>query len=344
MALALARMLAWTLLFSGWLVLGALGRMHLPLWAGGLMPLALWLGVAGWASHAGRAVPLSGRTLRTMILLLGLSTAGALAWAEFGGGGVAVCAAAVLWGLLLVSASRAARLLPSASASRGCHCALYAGALPMATPFPWREPMAWGAYCARWTMLPMMATLGAMAQWCGGDGGITPTQWVGLHLGAMLAAPLLAASMAVWSRPSMAPLPSPCNRWSTAPHRVPLPTAALAAGLVLMAWMPGLRGLMAMSICSSVAWGLAWNTPSRSGARRAEASEVAHRAPREAPSTPSLLATLTPALVVLALGQALADYGPPALEALQAALALIAIAGTLIAQCQASFATLERRF
>ena len=111
MKLAVARTFAWTLLLSGWLVLGSLGQLHLPLFAHGLFPVVLWLATAGVVFHLGQGVLVSGRAMRAVMAVLGLLVGACLLWATRGGGPLAVCSAAVGWGALLVAASRAVRLM-----------------------------------------------------------------------------------------------------------------------------------------------------------------------------------------------------------------------------------------
>ena len=231
----LARTLAWTLLIGCWLSLGALGQALMPLQAGGLVPIAIWLACSG--------------------LLLQF-------WRDPRWSGLLDCA-----------------LLPRDG-------------------IPWHRPSAWPAFCARCAMLPMMATLALMAQWCGGF-GLAPWQSVLLHLSAMVLPALLI------------------RRFGWAIRRAVWITSAMALGLALLYLLPGLRGLMALSLCQSAAWGVAWLEPASrtpAGADRAR---------------PHWSFALIPALAALALGFAIDDAGPAALEAVQAALGLTACAGFL---------------
>lgn len=108
--LQLARMASWALLVSAWLALGALGYRHLPLWAGGMLPLALWLAcMAGCMRLALTVLP---RLRMSMAIAVpGWVCAGALWWVQQGGGGLAVLVAAVAWAPLLVAASSTVRQL-----------------------------------------------------------------------------------------------------------------------------------------------------------------------------------------------------------------------------------------
>jgi hypothetical protein len=97
-----ARTAAWTLLFGGWLVLGALALHHGPAGALQFAPLALWLGTVALAQRALLRHPPGPWALRG-----GLLAAGAVAAA-----GVATSAwvpAALGWGVLLVLASTVVR-------------------------------------------------------------------------------------------------------------------------------------------------------------------------------------------------------------------------------------------
>jgi hypothetical protein len=358
MRLALARTCAWTLLLAGWLALGSAGQSHSPLWANGLLPVTAWLAVTGLAMRLGRDVPVSSRALRLALAGLGMVVTVAL-WAAASGDAAALGVAALAWGVLVVAASRAVRLLrprgvrppppvacaalgallawaafgepaavamllpaalslvlaallPRVGEARGCRTGLFDCALPLASDFSWRDPAAWGVHAARWTMLPMMATLAVMAPWCGGEAGLAPAQWVGLHLAAMLLPPCALRLAGVRT---------------VAPAWV---SAVMVAGLLLPWALPGLRGLMAMSLCHSVAWGLAWLA----------ALSVGRVARNERPRRGE---ALLPAAVALALGVALAQFGPAALETVHVALGLAAAAGAALVTWRASRWTLEKK-
>ncbi|WP_210760805.1 hypothetical protein, partial [Azohydromonas sediminis] len=63
-----ARTLAWTLLFGGWLALGALGVRHAPVATGALAPVALWLLAIGVAVRVSAAWSPSPRALRAVLV------------------------------------------------------------------------------------------------------------------------------------------------------------------------------------------------------------------------------------------------------------------------------------
>ncbi len=350
--LAVARALAWAMLFGGWLELGALGRWAMPLWVEGLGPVALWLASAGAALQLGRPLLLSGLRLRAIVVVTGLITAAGLHGAAHGGGAIAVCIASLAWGVLLVAASRAVRmmrpfaqrppspvlpaaagaavawalagdlagvptpamvssviiaclglsmLLPRGAAARGCRTGLFDCALSMGSGSLWRTTAGWALGGARWTMLPMMASLTLMTDWCAAGGNQRPSQIVGLHLAAMLLPPLLLHLFRT-------PLRSPS--WVALP---------MATGLVLFQGMPGAQGWMAVSICHAAAWGLAWST---------QLSRAA------GPCQPVLktgwMAVLAPAGVVYVLGAALADLGPQALGFVHLGLGSLSVIGALV--------------
>jgi hypothetical protein len=108
--LPLARMAAWALLVAAWLALGALGYRHVPLWAGGMLPLALWLACMAGCMRLSVTV-LRPQHLSSAIAVSGLVCAAGLCWAPQGGAGAGVLVAAVAWAVLLVAASHTVRQL-----------------------------------------------------------------------------------------------------------------------------------------------------------------------------------------------------------------------------------------
>ena len=73
--LTLARTLVWALMIGGWLSLEALGRQVLPLWLGGMVPIAIWLAGCGLMIHRARDLRLSGTAWRSTLWVSGLATA-----------------------------------------------------------------------------------------------------------------------------------------------------------------------------------------------------------------------------------------------------------------------------
>jgi len=232
---------------------------------------------------------------------IGPAIAGAaLAWAWVGDldalrGNTAPLAIDLLSAALLLAA-----LLPSRCGVKGaCRAGLFDCSLPLLAPAHWRHPAEWPLAAAALGMLPMMASLPVMADWCGA------LRWpaalgTALHLGAML-------------------VPAACLRVTVPPRR-----PAVAVGLVLAlggAALPaaGLSGLMAASLLHGVAWSLAWSAMLR---------RSAGAIPKGRAQAPAVAAALT-AAAVLALGLAIDRYGPGALVGVHALLAVFGALGCL---------------
>jgi hypothetical protein len=354
--LALARALAWALLFGGWLVLGEAGQRQLPLRAGGLLPLALWLAGIGsllWLLQ-GRRVTM-GR-LRAVLLTAGtvLACIGLMAerWAP-------VLLAAMAWSLLLVAASLTVQALRRTVPSRppapivpaavgallawslvtlpgpsawpdaaiaaaalvlallvphgaapvpACRGGLFDCSLPWPDPTRWRRMADWPKQAALLAMLPMMATLPAMAGWCRSDWDVSPASSTLCHLAAMLLPALLFRR--VWVRVGERTL------------GMAVAVLMLASGGALWGFA-GLGGLMIAALLQATAWSLAWAGPllspldAAAGGQRPSAAAASTR-------------MLAPALLVLALGTCTAELGPDALRAAQALLAVLALAGAAV--------------
>lgn len=366
--LATARTLAWALLFGGWIVLGALGRQHLPMWAAGQAPVALWLATLGAALVGSARRPPTLHALRGMLAAAGLVLAVALAATGRGGAGVALMGAAVAWGVLLVAVSLAVRslrlaqpalppapllpaaagaglawlvsgeiaglherldaialalvvaalavaLLPGARAAvrptTGCRAGLFDCSLALPSLSAWRRIGNWPLHAAALAMLPMMAALPAMADWCAAS-----QAWLGAatawHLAAMV---LPALALRAW-----------LQRVQRRRLNGVVAALLLAGGLALPGW-PGLSGLMLAAMLHALAWSLAWGAPmlSREVAPRAAAQPV------RVQSMATLGAALSMATAVLALGIAIDRFGPQALMAVHAALAVAGGAGLLLA-------------
>jgi hypothetical protein len=110
--LLLARLAAWTLLFAGWLGLGALALQHGPAGWAQFAPQALWLATVAVAQPLLARRPPGAAALRGLLLAAGLATAAAIGSAQW-------AAAALAWGLLLVAASNAVRRLRGAALASG---------------------------------------------------------------------------------------------------------------------------------------------------------------------------------------------------------------------------------
>jgi hypothetical protein len=360
--MALARTLAWALLLGGWLVLGALGRLVLPGWAGGQWAAALWLAAIGallaWWGQRPPAV----RGLRWRLLAAAGTAALALAAVDRGAGALGVALLAVAWAGLLVAASLCVRalrharpvraaaplwpalmgaalawaaagdalalradaglltaalllvavllvwLLPAhAALKRGCRSALFDCSLPLLAPWVWRDAAQWPLQAAALAMLPMMAMLPLMGEWCAGPGR-TPAAVALLHLAAMVL-PALA-------------LQAVLRRMGPRALRAAV-VALLAAGSAVVAMQPGVQGLMSASLLHAAAWGLAWAGPMLARDAGAAASPTPLPGPAAAPLVQAGLA----AAAVLALGAAADAMGPDALLAVHLALGGVAVAG-----------------
>lgn len=244
------------------------------------------------------------------------SAAGAaMAWAGYraGVGASAALVAGAALGLAL--------LVPADARSRVCRGGLLDCLLPALSACP-THATDWLRAALRWAMLPMMATLAAMGDWCSADLGLSAQVMVALHLTAML-------------------LPPMALRLCACQHRSPLWAAlALLAALLLLGWPPaklrGLPGLGAASLACAAAWGLAlqahrpgWpalaqpipadSSPTRTAPVEAAPTEIARLAP--------FALALAPALAVVALGLAIEHFGPPALGGALALVSAIALAG-----------------
>lgn len=260
MAAAGLNLLAWALWLGGWLGFGAWGLQHWPLAAGGLGALALWLMTIALLQALGP---------RRHITAVALALAAVAALAGVPAPGPAALASAAL-------------LAVAARAAGWRRCAL----LPLSRA-PGANPAGWPRWAAAAAMLPMMAGLPAMAQWCSAAGWPLPVM-LGLHV-------LLMVGPA-WAGPAR-------------PGAV---AAAMGAGAAALVVWPGLGGLMAASLLQALACGLAWRL----------APPVPVRSARRHP-----LALAVPAVAVALLGMALAAFGPPALMAVHAALGAVAAAG-----------------
>lgn len=323
--LLLARLAAWTLLFAGWLGLGALALQHGPACWAQFAPQALWLATVAVAQPLLARRPPGAAALRGLLLAAGLATAAAIGSAHW-------AAAALAWGLLLVAASNAVRWLRGAARASGAAIAsprgpALAGALFAALLAG--EPRAWVAAPALSAALPLGLALGlalllprTAPGWpgCGGalfDGALGHG---GLSRGPRLPAQRLAALAML---PMMAGLPTMAELCRAQPlPGLPGAQAAVALHLLAMlapAWwpgratqavapllvmgglavlvVPGSAGLMLGMGLQAMAWGCAWRdalAPPHAPSRHADGP------PEPAPGAP-----LLPAAAVLGLGAAL---------------------------------------
>ncbi|MCI1191969.1 hypothetical protein MOJ79_08965 [Calidifontimicrobium sp. SYSU G02091] len=358
-----ARTLAWTLLFGGWLALGALGLRHAPVATGALAPVALWLLAIGVAVRVSAAWSPSPRALR--VVLVGSAALAAACLAALAHGAPqALWPAAVAWGSLIVAASRVVRgwrrqpgprlappvvpaalgalvawLLAGDPAAVAAHPAAAAAALAVSgvtlavlVPSPHGEPRGRAPGC-RSGLFDCALAWPTLAQWR------VPAHW-----------PWLAAALAML--PMMASLPllaEGCARagWSpqavTGLHLLAMLAPAAVAALRARALVQSARAFVAgLLIAGGVA---ALTVPASDGTMvamllHAAAWGIAWSAAM-APATDrtrlpaahggACASALASAAVVLALGVAVAASGWAAWRALHAALGAIAALGVAAA-------------
>ena len=349
--LLLARLAAWTLLFAGWLGLGALALQHGPAGWAQFAPQALWLATVAVAQPLLARRPPGAAALRGLLLAAGLATAAAIGSAHW-------AAAALAWGLLLVAASNAVRRLRGAALASGAivespRGAALAGALLAALLAG--EPRAWVAAPALSAAVPLGLALllalllpntAAGRSGCGSalfdcalghggrPGGPGPA-WPRLAALAML--PMMAGLPAMAELCRAQPVPGlPGAQAAVALHLLAMlvpawwpwraaravPLLLLAGGLAVLA-VPGSTGLMLGMGLQAMAWGFAW--------RDSLAPRAVPGRPADALRAPVRAARLLPAIVVLGLGAglhaapwapAVAWSLPPLLLGLAALLAL----------------------
>lgn len=226
---------------------------------------ALLLALAGWASLTALASGVV-RSLRTrqvaaptppiLPATLGAAAA-ALALGDIGDlPGLAVrlmgFVAAVSLTLFLLQAPAGA-----AAPRQGCRAGLFDCSLPSWPAGAWRDVVQWPTLIAGLVMLPMMAALPLMAEWCRAE-SVQPQTMVLWHLSAMfIPALVLRRWIAGWS---VRVLASAC-------------AVLLAAGAVLALWAASPANLLGVSVAQGAAWGIAWCgqlwAPARRGQRGA---------------------------------------------------------------------------
>ena len=279
------------------LLLGALaaGSMLAIGRSGLALPLAAmaWGGLLVTASFTVRALRLS--CAGPSASPVGPAAAGAaLAWA-LAGDLAATPAMLAQWGLALAAAAcLLATLLPRATALRNaCRSGLFDCSAPLPGAARWRRAADWPQAAAAMGMLPMMASLPVMADWCGAQAGS--------------AASASAAHLAAMLLPALAMCRAPSLRWP-----------AQAIGLLLLLggaalWLPGASGLMGAALLQGLAWSVAWG-------ERLKAPRTSP-VPDAAPPVQWWAPWLSAAGFVVLLGAAIDHFGPSALAAVHAGLA-----------------------
>jgi hypothetical protein len=152
--------------------------------------------------------------------------------------------------LLLLLQSR----IESKPRAQGCRAGLFDCSLPAWPAGAWRDSLQWPTLLAGLAMLPMMAALPLMADWCRAQ-SVAPQAMVLLHLAAMFGpALLLRRAIARWSARTLSTV---CAALLVA-----------GAGCALSAAAP--FDLIGLAIAQGAAWGLAWGGQLWAPARRGE--------------------------------------------------------------------------
>jgi hypothetical protein len=356
--LTLARSAAWALLLSGWVGLGSFALVLAPDVVSAFALVALWLLTLGCAaSVATRDVP-SAWLHRLAVAGCAGITVLALMAAPRGGGLPALLLALLAWAALTALASGVVRSLrlaqpmaptpPIGAASLGALCAaaalsdlgdlqglamrlglvvalaaimlvglhpgggqrapgrrcragLFDCSLPAWPSGAWRDANQWPTLLGGLAMLPMMASLPLMVAWCRAE-AIAPQTIVVLHLAAMFGPALLLQRIVVhWSVRKLSAVCASC----------------LAAGAVWVLWAPAPSNLIGLALAHGAAWGLAWAGQLWAPDRRGRGGASAWRA------------ALGYALLTLAFGVVVAQFGARGVAATHAALGLAACAAWL---------------
>ena len=143
------------------------------------------------------------------------------------------------------------------AARQGCRAGLFDCSLPSWPTGAWREVMQWPTLIAGLVMLPTMAALPLMAEWCRAD-SLAPQTMVLWHLLGMFG-PALALQRWIshWSTRTLA---SAC-------------AVLLALGAAIALWAASPFNLLGVSFAQGAAWGIAWSgqlwAPERRGQRGA---------------------------------------------------------------------------
>lgn len=130
----------------------------------------------------------------------------------------------------------------ASAARQGCRAGLFDCSLPSWPAGAWRDLMQWPTLIAGLVMLPTMAALPLMAEWCRAD-AVAPQTMVLWHLSAMFGPALvLRRWIARWSTRTLA---SAC-------------AVLLALGAAAALWAASPFNLLGVSVAQGAAWGIAW--------------------------------------------------------------------------------------
>ena len=191
--------------------------------------------------------------------------------------------------LLLVALQRGIADRPAAP---GCRAGLFDCSLPAWPAGAWRDPQQWPILLAGVAMLPMMAALPLMADWCRAQ-QLAPQAMVLAHLAAMFGPALL--------------LQGAVARWS--PRQLSVVCALLlGAGAGIVIWAPPPADLLGLAVTHGAAWGLAWCGQLWAPARRSQQG------------TSPLRAAAGYAVLTLAFGFVVQQAGPAGVAAAHVAL------------------------
>ena len=236
----------------------------LALWSsvrgGGLT--AVWIALIGWAAltalasgvvrslrlaqAAMPAPPIGAAALGALCAGLVLGDPGDLPSLAFR---LAVFVAGVVVMLVLLQ-----RRIDERARAPGCRAGLFDCSLPAWPSGAWRDPLQWPTLLAGVAMLPMMAGLPLMADWCRAE-SVAPQVMVLLHLVAMFGpALLLRQAIARWSPLTLAIV---C-------------TVLLLAGGAFVLWAASPLNLLGLAVMHGAAWGVAWGGQLWAPARRGQ--------------------------------------------------------------------------
>jgi hypothetical protein len=264
-----------------------------------LLALCAWAALTAFASGVVRRLrltqaappgpPIGAASLGAMCAGLVLADPGDLPALALRLGALVLGAAALLLALQRGS--------PSAPAAGRCRAGLFDCSLPAWPAGSWRDAAQWPALLAGLAMLPMMAGLPLMVDWCRAT-AVAPQAMILLHFAAMFVPALLCrASVAQWS---IRTLSTVC-------------TACLVGGAVLALWAPVPWNLLGLAVAHGTAWGLAWAgqlwAPDRRGRQ----------------GNSPLRAALGYAALTLAFGVMVDRFGPAGVTATHTALGLAAL-------------------
>ena len=300
---------AWTrrVALFGCAALGITGLLWAP--SGGGMH-ALLLALLAWAALTALASGVV-RSLRQLQPAapkppIGAAALGALCATVALGDLVDLPALALRLALLLAVASLLLVALqapvPELGSARRCRAGLFDCSLPAWPSGAWRDPCRWPLLLAGLVMLPMMATLPWMADWCR-SAGLAPQVLVALHLGAMF-------GPALWLQQRL-------PHWS-ARRLAAICTLCLTGGALWLLVSAAPWNMLGLALAHGAAWSLAWAGQLWAPERRGRAGASPWRA------------ALGYALLTLGFGLLVAAFGERGVAAAHAALGLGALAAWVI--------------